>query len=258
MKTIHPMSLAIFAAVLSLPACATKGDLRNVTTELRAVAAKQDSIVVALQRQALITQDSLRGATSQLMEVRGTVNQQVARLLQEVQMLRQENAQFAQLLAGIRDQLERVSRTASAPPPAAPDAPGREPGPGNSAAVDRFQSAMEQFTLRNFSTARRGFQAVIDQYPNETELASESKYKLGEILLIEEKPEEALVAFQQIGQLYPDARRVPEALLQVAQIHLDRGRREDARRTFTRIIETYPNTSVAATAQDRLRSIPPG
>ena len=103
-------SLAVFAALLSLPACATKGDIRNLTIEMRAMSARQDSLRVALERQAMVTQDSLRGTSSQLLEVRGTVSQQIARLLQEVQMLRQENAQFAQLLASIRDQLESGSR----------------------------------------------------------------------------------------------------------------------------------------------------
>ena len=79
----RPLRLALLAlAALSLPACATKGDLRNVTTELRGLSARQDSLLITLERQALVTQDSLRGTTSQLFEIRGTVNQQLARLQQ--------------------------------------------------------------------------------------------------------------------------------------------------------------------------------
>jgi tol-pal system protein YbgF len=245
--------------MLSLPACATKGDIRNLTTEMRAMSARQDSLRVALERQAMVTQDSLRGASSQLLEVRGTVNQQIARLLQEVQMLRQENAQFAQLLASIRDQLESGSRGTMSAAPAAPSSPtGSEPGPGNSAAVDRFQSAIEQFNLGNYTTARRGFQAVIEQYPQEAELSSEAQYKLGEIFLAEQKPAEALTAFTQVRQIWPNSRKVPDALFQVAQIHLDQGRRDEARRAFQFVIDNYPSTQAATTAQERLRAIPPG
>ena len=254
-------SLAIFAALLSLSACATKGDIRTLTTEMRALSARQDSIMIALQRQALMTQDSLRGTSSQLLEVRGTVNQQIARLLQELQMLRQENAQFAQLLASIRDQLERGSRGTMSAGPAAPSSPtggGSEPGPGNSAAVDRFQSAMEQFNLGNYTTARRGFQAVIEQYPQEAELSSEAQYKLGEILLAEQKPAEALTAFTQVRQIWPTSRKVPDAWFQVAQIHLDQGRRAEARQAFQFVIDNYPSSQAATTAQERLRAIPPG
>ena len=176
-------------------------------------------------------------------------------------MLRQENAQFAQLLASIRDQLESGSRGTMSAAPSAPSSPtgtGSEPGPGNQAAVDRFQSAMEQYQLGNYSTARRRFQEVIEQYPMETEISSEAQYKLGEILLVEQKPAEALTAFSQVRQIWPSSRKVPDAVFQVAQIHLDQGRRDEARRQFQFVVDNYPNTQAAATAQERLRSIPPG
>ena len=121
--------LALSLAALSLAACATKGDLRNVTTEIRALSARQDSLLVALRQQAMVTQDSLRGTTNQLFEIRGTVNQQLARIQDELAIVRQENAQFAQLLASIRDQLERISRMSmsAAPPTPAGDAPPQRP-----------------------------------------------------------------------------------------------------------------------------------
>jgi tol-pal system protein YbgF len=260
-RLVSIRSLAVYAALLVLPACATKGDIRNLTTEMRAMAARQDSLRMALERQALITQDSLRGTTSQLLEVRGTVNQQLARIQQELGMLRQENAQFAQLLAGIRDQLERVvSRPTMTVTPGTPSGAGgdvRTAEPSNSEAIELFQAGREQQEVRNYAAARRAFNQVLSQYPN-SELAPEAQYKLGEILLAEQKPAEALTAFLQVRQIWPNSPKVPDAQLQAAQIHLDQGRREDARRALQIVIETYPDTSAAATAQERLRAIPPG
>jgi tol-pal system protein YbgF len=246
--------LAILAAIVSLSACATKGDLRNVTNELRALSARQDSMLAALRQQAMVTQDSLRGTTNQLFEIRGTVNQQLARIQDEIAIVRQENSQFAQLLASIRDQLERISRMSlSAPQMPAAGAPS---GP-SSAAVELFQAGVDQFNRRTYTAARRAFEQVLAQHPND-ELAPEAQYKLAEILVAEGKPTEAIAAFERVRQLYPASPKVPEAGLQVGMIHLQENRRNEARSAFQRVIDSYPGTAAAETAQQRLREIPPG
>jgi tol-pal system protein YbgF len=246
----------LVAALLSASACATKGDLRNVTTEIRALSMRQDSLLVALQRQALVTQDSLRGTTNQLLEVRGTVNQQLARIQQEIQMMRQENAQFAQLLASIRDQLERIQRMASGPAPVQSVEPPT--GGSSSAAIEVFQAGKEAFDLRQYGTARRAFNQVIEQYPNDMELAPQAMFKIAEILLLENKPNEAIDAFDRVRQIYPGSTKTPDAVLQIGLIHVSQGRNREARIALQRVIDSYPGTEAAMTASQRIREIPPG
>jgi tol-pal system protein YbgF len=213
---------------------------------------------VALQRQALITPDSLRGTTTQLFEIRGTVNQQLARIQSEISIIRQENAQLAQTLAGVRDQLERLSRMglAVAPAPAAGTPPAGAPVAGSDA-IELFQTAVGLFERRSFATARRAFEQVLAQHPN-SELAPEAQFKLAEILLAESRQAEALQKFESIPQLYPTAPKVPDALFNVAMIHLEQNNRADARRYLERVVGSYPQSSIAATAQQRLREIGPG
>ena len=247
--------LALLPVILSLSACATKGDLRNVTTEIRALSARQDSLLVALRQQAMVTQDSLRGTTNQLFEIRGTVNQQLARIQEEIQIVRQENAQFAQVLASIRDQLERISRMSmsAAPPTPTGDVPPRIEGE----AVDLFDAAMQQYNLRQYTTARLAFTDVITRFPN-SELAPEAQYKLAEILVAQNNLTDAIPAFERIGQIYPSSPKVPEATLQIGLIHIQQGRRNDARRTLQRVVDSYPGTPAAEQAQQKLRELPPG
>jgi len=246
----------LVAALLSASACATKGDLRNVTTEIRALSVRQDSLLVALQRQALLTQDSLRGTTNQLLEVRGTVNQQLARIQQEIQMMRQENAQFAQLLASIRDQLERIQRMASGPTPSQSVEPPT--GGSSGAAIELFQAGIDAYELKTYGAARRAFNQVLEQYPNDQELAPQAMFKLAEILVAENKPDEAINAFDRVRQIYPDSRRTPDSVLQVGLIHLSQGRNREARIALQRVIDSYPGTEAAMTASQRIREIPPG
>lgn len=254
---LFPASAPVLvAALLSASACATKGDLRNVTTEIRALSVRQDSLLVALQRQALLTQDSLRGTTNQLLEVRGTVNQQLARIQQEIQMMRQENAQFAQLLASIRDQLERIQRVASGPAPAQSAEPLTSGS--SSAAVEVFQAGMDAFALKSYGTARRAFNQVIEQYPNDLELAPQAMFKLAEILFLENKPSEAIDGFDKVRQIYPGSTKTPDAVLQIGLIHLREGRNREARIALQRVIDSYPGTEAAMTASQRIREIPPG
>jgi tol-pal system protein YbgF len=240
-------------ALLSLSACATKGDLRNVTTELRALSARQDSMLLALRQQAMVTQDSLRGTTNQLFEIRGTVNQQLARIQDELQIVRQENAQFAQLLASIRDQLERISRTsmAAAPPTPTGDVPPRLEGE----AADMYEAALNQFNLRQYTTARLAFNQLITQYPNSA-VAPEAQFMLGEILVAQNNLTDAIPAFERVGQLYPSAPKAADAGLKIGLVQIQLGRQSDARRTLQRVVDSYPGTPAAEQAQQKLREIP--
>ena len=53
-------TFGVLLAALVVGGCATKGDLRDVQTEIRALSARQDSIMVELRRQEATTRDTLR------------------------------------------------------------------------------------------------------------------------------------------------------------------------------------------------------
>jgi tol-pal system protein YbgF len=251
--SVRPRSLALFTTLLFLPACATKGDLRNVRNEIRALSARQDSLLVVLQRQSLVTQDSLRGTTNQLFEIRGSVNQQLARIQQELSILGEQNAQLARALSGIRDQLDRQARMS--PGPSAP-AVGQPVRAGNEVA-DLYNVAIQQYNVGQFTTARSAFEQLVRRYPND-ELAPEAQFMLADILEQEGRLDEALDGFSVIPQVYPDAPKVPDALYRVALLHLKEGRRRDARDVLRRVVESYPDSLIAPTAAERLREIGPG
>ena len=80
--------------------------------------------------------------------------------------------------------------------------------------MELFQTALTQYNLRNYTTARLAFNQLISQYPN-SELAPEAQYKLAEILVAQNNLTDALPAFEQVGRLYPTAPKAAEAALQV-------------------------------------------
>jgi tol-pal system protein YbgF len=256
--TILPVvsrALALLLVVLPAAGCATKGDLRNVTNELRLVRASQDSLLSALQRQARITQDSLRGTSGQLLDIRGSFNQQLTRLQEELAMSRQENAQLQRALSSILDQLERVA--ASQPSAAGGFSVGTQVPGASSTAAELYGAAQEAFARGSLQTARSAFNDVLAQYPNDP-LAPDAQYYLADILAQEQKKEEAIAAFNLIPERYPGAPKVPEAIYRTGVLYQELGKRSEARAAYERIIASYPSSTIAGTAADRLREMGPG
>ena len=71
----------------------------------------------------------------------------------------------------------------------------------------------------------------------------------------QDRAEDALEAFQEIQALYPTSSRVPDALYRIAQLQVEMGDADDARATLERIMNTYPEATIAMLARDLLEEI---
>jgi tol-pal system protein YbgF len=251
LRALIPLLFVAFAG------CATKGDLRNVTNELRMVRASQDSLLSALARQARITQDSLRGTSAQIVDVRGTVNQQLGRMQEELAMVRQENAQLTRALTGIRDQMERLIQAQSSSAPTGYPMPGAPGGGGGTGAAEQYNAAHAAMNNGRYQTARMAFEEVVQTYPNDP-MAANAAYALADMLLRENKKDEAIAAFEKVANDYPTSPVAPDALFQMGEILRDLQRRTEARTAYERIVGSYGNSPAAVRAQERLREPTPG
>lgn len=247
------------AAVLFLGGCATKGDLRRVQLEIRSLSARQDSLMSQMRRDMLNTQDTLRGQSLQLFDFRGEIFRQLREIsdgLDRLQALAGENQRG---IAGVRDQLANLRRLPSGGvenpeggDPGAVMEPGADAPGGDAQGI--FNAAVSQFNRGSLSTARTAFQQFLQAFPGHA-LAPDAHYFLADILVQENRLEDALDAFQEIPELFPTAAKVPEALYRVAQIQIEMGQNREARATLERIVNTYPGTGVAVLAAEKLREI---
>jgi tol-pal system protein YbgF len=114
--------------------------------------------------------------------------------------------------------------------------------------------AREQHQRGSFSTAQRAYAQFLQEYPSHA-LAADAQFYLGDILVQQSRPEDGLAAFLQVQTLYPTAPRVPDALYRAAIIQRELGRNDDAKATLQRIINTYPDASIAMLARDLLAEI---
>lgn len=252
----------LVAAILvsSVAGCATKGDVRDLQMELRRLTARQDSLLVQLRRDALAearsTQDTLRTQGNQLVDLRGEIMRQLREINETLATLQAIAGENQRSIASVRDQLVNLRRE-----PVAQRTPDRDSVAGATGGVQRpgspeelYNAALQQFNRRQLNTARGAFQSFLRSYPNHSQ-APDARYFLADILVQENRPEEALEAFQEIPRLFPTAETVPKALYRAAVLHVELGDREEAVAILERILNTYPDTDSALLAQDRLDEI---
>lgn len=238
------------AAVLVLSGCAMKSDVRDLQIEIRALAARQDSLLAELSADTRSTQDTLRTQSDQLFEFRGDINQSLRQIAQSLTRLEALSGENQRAIAGMRDQLANIRRSPSAPPPMVlVDSVGAATGAGeiiagtSGNADQTWAAAMRQYDRRSFRAASAAFQQFLEEHP-EDRRAPQAHVYLADILEQQERPEDALEAFQRIPTLYPTFSEMPNVLYRTARIQKDLGRTDEARATLERIINTYPDASI--------------
>jgi tol-pal system protein YbgF len=248
-------AVAVAAALLLSAGCATKRDLRDLRAEIRALSARQDTILAALARQNTVTQDTLRQQTNQLFEIRGDVSRQLQRIMDDLSRLTELTGQNQRAIASIRDQLEGLRMRAAAPAPVGEAIVGGQPGGDPGAAEGLYATAMGLYGEPSTrGTALNAFRDFVQQYPNH-ERAPDALWYMGDVLAQQEQTEAALDAFDRVLELHPASARVPDALYRKALLLIEEGERDEARTLLERVVESYPASMSAAPARAVLREL---
>ena len=254
-----PGAAAMAAALVMFAGCATKGDLRAVRVEMRALGARQDSVLAMLARQSAITQDTLRRQANQLFEIRGDVARQLQLILDELATLRELTGQSQRMIASVRDELERIQRRAITAGPVGGEAVvGPDQLAGEVAATGRaevtYNTAVQLSQRGNLNTAQRAFEDFLRDFPTHP-LAPQALFYLGDILEQQDRLREAIQTFGQIPELHPTALRVPDALYRMGLLHIDLDERQDGIVFLERVVNTYTDSDAAGPARERLREL---
>jgi len=248
---------ATLAAVVVLGGCAMKGDVRDLQDEIRALAARQDSLLTELRAETLSTQDSVRTQSDQMFDFRGDINQSIRQIGQSLQRLEALAGENQRGIAAVRQQLGEM-RPANASRPAPPlvladSVPGGGEqlvagGPGNP--NDVWAAAMTQYDRESFNAASMAFQQFIADYPDHPRVP-QAYFNLADILQQQDRPEDALEEFQRIPQLFPTSNVVPGAMYRAARLLHQLGDDEQAKLLCERIINTYADVEPAITSLAR-------
>jgi tol-pal system protein YbgF len=251
--------VAFFGTTLS--GCATKADLRDLRSEIQGLAAQQRAAMGQVEGLNLAVQDTLRGQSDALFESRGEIVRLLRQIEQQLITLQELTGQNQRALAVLRDLAENRRPAILPPVRTDPEGGGQvmdvefEPDPRAArASVETYNAAIQAFNRGSVSTARRAFQQFLREYPNDP-LAPDAHYYLADLLVQEDRLEEAVQAFLRIPELYPTAEKVPDALYRVGVVYILLDELQDARLYLERVINSYPGTTAAQAAQDRLDGI---
>jgi tol-pal system protein YbgF len=256
--------LAFLGLSLPLAGCATKRDLRDLQTEIQSLAEQQRNALGQIEGLNLAVQDTLREQTDALYQSRGEILRLLRQIEQQLITLQELTGQNQRALTTLRDLVES-GRAPAMPPTVRTDPSGGgqvtdptfepEPQPQNSeAAVDVYNAAVRAFNRGNIGSARRAFNEFLQRYPNNS-LAPDAHYYLADLLVQEDRMEEAISAFLWIPEHFPTAEKVPDALYRVGLVYIALDQLDDARQYLRRVVETYPDSGAAALAQERLAEI---
>ncbi|RCX28430.1 tol-pal system protein YbgF [Thioalbus denitrificans] len=201
----------------------------------------------------------------------------VERLQQEIQQLRGqvETQGFAieelkkrqrDLYVDVDRRLGRLEAGGPAPAPAAaPAAPGpaaTAPPAADSApaGVDEvaeqqaYEQAFDLLKQGRYADAAAAFSRFLTDFPGGT-YAPNAQYWLGEAYYVTRRFDEALAEFSKVRELYPDSQKVPDALLKMGYILIEKGERERARTLLNEVKQRYPGTTAASLADRRLQNM---
>jgi tol-pal system protein YbgF len=244
--------------VLALGGCAMKGDIRLLQEELRAIAARQDSLVAELRMEAQQTQDTLRTQGDQMFDFRGDISRRLQQIEQSLVRLEAIAGENQRGMASIRDQFVNLRRSPGMGVTMGADsATGggeRLAGAQSGGADELYAVAQNQLGRGSLNAASQAFEQFIAEHPNDPRVA-DAHFFLADILTQQGRPDDALAAFEEIQQLFPTHPRVPQALFRIAGLQESAGDLEAAKATLERIVNTYPDDLVAQLAREKLREL---
>ena len=116
---------------------------------------------------------------------------------------------------------------------------------------DRGVHLMQQ---KKYEAARKEFQGFVSKFPKSS-LEESALYYLGRCYFLEKHYEEAIKAYQQVVDKYPKGGKTAAALLDQGMGWQQMGETTMARIIYTRLVEKFPGTVQAQTAEKKLQQM---
>ena len=266
------MRRAALILLVPLGACATRGDLQDLQSEVRALSARQDSATAALHRAITeaerSTTDSLDALSDQVFDARGNASERMVEIERELDGLQELVGVFQRTVDQLRDDMDvqqrefeqTIARMAAQRDSAAGggEAEGENPvEPPGTAAQEQalFDVAVDNAQRGLNTSALRGFNTLLEEYPR-SNLAPAAYLRRAELLTLEDRLEDAIADYLAVPRLFPTSDRIPEALYLAGLRCIELEDYSRAREYLERVINTYPDDPYAGQARERLAEIP--
>ena len=245
--------LIALVALFPLAGCATKADVRDLQDSILELHAQQNALLRELQRDQDAMADSLQLVTRGMLDFRGETLRRVTNMEDHLLRIQELTGLSQQQLSTLRDELDRDRALSTLGTGGGPGGFQFQDAPAG-VAEDVYFAALAQFQRGGLTTARMGFEDVVENYPNDP-LAPEARYLLADILVQEGQVAPAIAAFLAIPEFHPAAPRVPDALYRAAMLHVQEGDRAAARPLLERVVNTWPDSGAADLAREAILAL---
>ncbi len=252
LRRVHVVALVTMTAGLG---CATKGDVRDLRGELDVLANRQNRALLQLEFLTEANRDSLASQSDALFQLRGDVLQELLAIQTQLVTLQELTGQSQRALTELRDRIETQRTMLQTPVTSADSSTTDRDDRDTDGPENVFDATVRLFNRGSNNTARRGFEQFLQAYPNH-ELAGDANYYLSDILVQEERLEEAISGFMRIPELYPASPRVPDALYRAGILHVELDDVDEGRTLLQRVVNSYPDSNAASLAEERIRDLP--
>lgn len=128
--------------------------------------------------------------------------------------------------------------------------PGQLPVPGGSDRAN-YQAAFELLKQGRYKEASAALKQFMVAFPD-SPLMDNAQYWLAETHYVSQSYEKALPEFTVVVDKYPQSRKIPDALLKIGYCNYELKRYAAARKALQAVVATYPETTAARLASQRL------
>jgi len=226
-KSRTAMRLALPLALLAVGGCASSA-ARDLQEQLDQAAVEYREEIEALKLAA------------------GSSYEREKALAERLNQTEVQNAELADQLLALRDQLEQPRR--AEPPPVEPVVAA-----GPSAAFDAlevYRQALDLYRTRQYDTALGRFAEVIERAPH-SDRADNAQYWIGECHYGLGRWRPALAAFTRVFA-YSKTEKADDAQLKIARCYLNLGEKEQALTAFGKLLEEYADSEYAEAARKEM------
>lgn len=119
-----------------------------------------------------------------------------------------------------------------------------------------YQAAFELLKQLRYDQAITAFRQFLEVYP-EGRYSAIAQYWLGEANYTQRHYSEAIKEYQRLVDNYPQSRKLPEAMLKIGYSHFELGDKLAARAALEQLLQRHPETTEAAQAAQLLPQLTP-
>lgn len=188
-------------------------------------------------------------------------DQRVKNLEARLQKLEEDAKAQAELLKGREAELRQIKEAAEQAVQAAQAAQASaadgyaEAAQGESDAARRdFEAGWRLFERKDFRASAGRFREFIKKYPK-SRIAANAQFWIGESHYGLKEYDKAIVELDEVRRRYPQADKVPAALLRQGFAFAELGEKLNARLVLQDVIEKFPKSSEALKAKQKLKSL---